>query len=258
MTQVGAWLPRDGRAVPLDSTYTSDVAAGHDGTLCKEGRMEGWKECWIGEEAVRGTPELPLSLTLLPAVLPVRSSFRLSVVPSFLLSLLLRRLLLLRLPRGEPDDLDSRATGHVHCLDHILIEPVRSGLDEQELGGTLIVDGMDLGVQLVFGERLAVDGGACSVWQLEHDLAGRSLGRLGRVGRWYLDIERHAAQGLGDHEDDQQHQEHVDHGRDVDVRLHPTRGGPCGHCHLLLLLLVIIAEHDRLVRFGDRSHDPDA
>src|SRR6188472_3613924 len=38
----------------------------------------------------------------------------------------------------------------------------------------------------------------------------------------------------------------------------PPEEAPAVIAILLLLLLVFIAEHDRLVRFRDRSHDPDA
>ena len=60
----------------------------------------------------------------------------------------------------------------------VLVDPVRPGLDEQQLGRALIVDRVDLGVQLVLGDRLPVDGVAAVIGQLEHDLAGRRLGRL--------------------------------------------------------------------------------
>src|SRR6476661_10536058 len=47
------------------------------------------------------------------------------------MSALLRRV---RLLWREPDDLDPGAPGNVHRLDHVLVDPVRPRLDEQELG----------------------------------------------------------------------------------------------------------------------------
>ena len=91
----------------------------------------------------------------------------------------LRLLRLVRFLRGEADDLHAGAPGHVHRLDHVLVDPVRPGLDEQQLGRTLVVDRVDLGIQLVLGDRLAVDGVPAVVGQLQHDLAGRRL-----VGLW--------------------------------------------------------------------------
>src|SRR3954464_4912955 len=99
MIQVGAWLPRDGGRELFDSTYTSDVAAGHENT---GGPADGkYADKRRGSQAKSPGCLFPDSPCARP---PVR---------------LLRRLLLLRLPRGEPDDLNSRATSHVHCLDHI-------------------------------------------------------------------------------------------------------------------------------------------
>src|SRR5439155_6553748 len=48
-------------------------------------------------------------------------------------------LLLVRFPRREAADLDSGPPGHVHGIHDVLVDPIRPGLDAQQLGGALVV-----------------------------------------------------------------------------------------------------------------------
>ena len=72
-------------------------------------------------------------------------------------------------------------------------------------------------VELVHGVGLTVDGIRPVALELEHDMTRLLRFRLRLLLGRDLDVERLARERLRDHEDDQQHEQHVDQRRDVDV-----------------------------------------
>src|SRR5687768_1846841 len=138
----------------------------------------------------------------------------------------------LRSPRlgGEPDHLDARAPRDIHGLNHFLIHPVDRRLHEQQLGGPLVEDGVDLGIELILGHRLPVDVVAAVRRDFQHDLGGGPA-RLTGNRRGDLHVDRHAGEGLRDHEDDQQHQHDVDHRNDVWLGTDPVVRAARRHAH---------------------------
>src|SRR5438309_3495450 len=118
--------------------------------------------------------------------------------------------------RRESDDLHPGAVRDVHRVHHVAVLPVRRRLDEDELRRAVLVQLLQGRPELVLPVRLLVDRIAAVGQELEHDLGARRLFRFLLLLRRHLHVERFARQGLRDHEDDEQHQQHVDERRDVD------------------------------------------
>src|SRR5207302_10500292 len=120
------------------------------------------------------------------------------------------RLLLTLLRRREPDHLHPGAVRDVHRLHHLAVFAVRCRLDEHQLCRARVEDLVEGLVELADRVRLPVDRIRAVALELEHDLAGRLLLRLLLLLGGRLHVDRLARHRRRDHEDDQQHQQHVD------------------------------------------------
>src|SRR5437016_1878795 len=160
-------------------------------------------------------------------------------------------LLLGRLRRCKADHLHAGAVRDVHRLHHLAVFAVRRRLDEHQLGWARVEDLVEGLVELTHRVGLAVNRIRSIGLELQHDLAGWFLLRLLLLLLGRLDVERLARHRLRDHEDDQQHQQHVDQRRDIDVRAESlaTPRGPHRHGSAPFLLL-----SERLLLLGDRGH----
>src|SRR6266705_2271195 len=172
-----------------------------------------------------------------------------------------------RLYRREPDHLHPGAPRDVHGAHDVAVLAIRRGFDEQELRGTLVVQLVELGIELLERDRLRVDCVRAVGPEVQYDLIALLLLllRLILLFRWDLYVEVPARERQRDHEDDQQHEQHVDHRRDVDVRTqtaaraarsHRHRSVPFRFCRAFLLGDRADDAHARFARDFERGLDP--
>src|SRR5690606_19061598 len=136
------------------------------------------------------------------------------------------------LDRGEADDLNPGSPDDVDRFDDLCIGPATRRLHEDQLRGPVVVNGVNLRVELVLWERiLGIDRIPSIREQLEHDL--RTLAAAGRRGfpGGNLHLDHRPAHRVDHHEDDQQHQQNVDHRGHVDVGGYPAATSASGHRH---------------------------
>src|SRR6187549_1707693 len=117
----------------------------------------------------------------------------------------------------DADDLHATTTRHVHGPDDLLELHRRITLHEEDLVRARIVDPLELPGQVLLRNHRLVDHELRTRQHLEHDLVGWLLLVLvfWRLGIGELQVDRDPRHRDRDHEDDQQHQEHVDHRNDV-------------------------------------------
>src|SRR5215831_15096956 len=136
----------------------------------------------------------------------------------------------------DADDLHTGAAGNVHREDHVRVLHVRRALHEDHLLGTRLEDVLQATAKRRCRLLLAVDRELSTRQYLEHDLIRVRVIRLDlRVRIGELNVDRLPHIRKRGHEDDEQHEEHVDHWGDVDLVAQAARTAT-GHGHITSLL----------------------
>src|SRR5256885_1609557 len=120
--------------------------------------------------------------------------------------------------RRHADYLHASTTSDVHRVDHVGVFHLWVALDKDDLLRAIDVDLRETGPKPALVDLLGVDREHTTGKHLEHNLVALRVCRLHSRRRIRkLDVDRLSHRRQCRHEDDEQHEQHVDHGRDVDL-----------------------------------------